>query len=746
MATSSDISSTLEAGSVQELVRALRKHWPAIIALTALGAGIGLLYARSSSKVYEATSLVEIDPQATQPLGEKGSDMLNMGAGMFWDTRDYYETQYKLISSDRVLGMAVRELGLIADPEFAPRRNGDGHALEDAIGALRGRLIVDPQKGSRLVLIRVDDTKPERAKRLCDAVASAYVQQNLDTAIGGTGDAVVWLNGQLDHIKLDLEKSENALFDFKRDNDLPSTSINDAANMLRVEMQELDTALTHTRTKKQELLARYSELSKVNPDTPDQLSASELLSSPFLLELRRQYEGAQQDLATVLGNGKGENHPAAKSAAEKVRIARDALMSEIRNIQGAVERDLAVVNREETGEARLFEETRKRAVDLNMKEIEFHRLDRAKDQNEKLYELLLERSKESDVARMTKANNIRVVDEAVQPEHPIRPRSMLITIVGTIIGLLAGSALTWLREQLDSSTKTPEDVEQKLNTTFLGLLPEYDDEGDAGEKRKGSRRRRRHAEREVLKSRDLVVHARPLSGVAEAARSIRTNLLFMNPDRPFRTMLVTSAAPSEGKTTVVCSLAIALAQGGQRVCVIDCDLRRPRLHRIFGREGDPGITSVLLGEATLDDVTKPTQIRNLWSVPAGHIPPNPADILHSARFKRLVGELAERFDRVVIDSPPVVAVTDATILSTLVDGVLFVIRAFATPREVSAHGLRALRDVDAPIAGAVLNAVNPRRRDGSYYYRYYYYRNNYGPRTEQPAVQPDEGEDAASPN
>jgi polysaccharide biosynthesis transport protein len=222
-----------------------------------------------------------------------------------------------------------------------------------------------------------------------------------------------------------------------------------------------------------------------------------------------------------------------------------------------------------------------------------------------------------------------------------------------------------------------------------------------------------------------VVHEAPLSGIAEAARSIRTNLMFMNPDHPYKRLLVSSAAPSEGKTTVACSIAIALAQGGQRVCLVDCDLRRPRLHRIFSRTGEAGVTNVIVGDATVDEVAKPTMVKNLWSVPAGPTPPNPADMLHSERFKKFLADLGDRFDRVVIDSPPVVPVTDSAIISTLVDGTVFVVRAFATSRHLSRQGLRSLRDVDSPVVGVVLNAVNLNRREYNYSYQYYYHREGY---------------------
>ncbi len=709
-----------------DVLHAIRKHWTLVTACVVLACGLALLYGKSQRKVYQATSMLEINPHAAQPLGDKATDALDIGAGLSWDTREYYETQYRIITSDRVLSAVVRDLSLTNDYDFLGTQTPPATpaTVEDVAGLLRGRVSVDPVKYSRLVLIHAEDTDPKRAKRVCDAVAAAYIEQNLGIAVNSSSDAVVWLSGQLDHVKQDLERNENALYEFKQKNDLPSTSINEASNMLRLEMQELDTSLTHTRTKKQEAAARFTELTNVSPDDPDQLPASELLASPFLQSVRTQYQDALRERASLVGEGKGDDHPLVKKANERVATAKTALLSEVRNIQGAVERDLAIVTRQEAGEAGLFEAVRRRAVDLNMKEIEYHRLDRARDQNEKLYDLLRERLKESDLARMMKVNNVRIVDSAAEPKGPIRPNVSVNVGMGLFVGLLLGVGLAWLRQQLDSSVKTPDDLEQKLGVTFLGLLPELQ---AADVPRQGRRRRRGGGGTGADLPADegpieLVVQSRPLSGIAEAARSIRTNLIFMNPDRPYRKVLVTSAAPSEGKTTVACSIAVALAQGGQRVCIVDCDLRRPRLHRIFDRAGDAGVTNVIVGETTVDEVAKPTGIPNLWSIPAGPTPPNPADMLHSERFRKFMDDLSARFDRVIIDSPPLVAVTDSAIISTLVDGTVFVVRAFKTSKHVSAQGLRALRDVDAPVIGAVLNAVNVNRHEYSYYYRYYYYK------------------------
>ena len=705
------------------LLRAVRKSWPIVAASLALAVGGTLLYTKSATKIYECKTLVEIDSHVPQPLsGEAGHATLEIGSGLIWDDHVYYETQYKIISSDRVLSGAVRDLGLANDPEFthvAP--GGRAPTIEEATAMLRGMVVVEPIKYSQLVWIKVDGPNPAQARRISDAIANAYIEQNLQTALSATSDAFVWLSGQLDHIRQDLEHDEDALYEFKRKNDLPSTSINEQSNMLRVEMQELDLALTHTRTKKEELAARHEVLSKVSADTADQLPASEFLTSPFLQGMRGQYQLAVKERLSAIAEGKGENHPLVKGAEERAAEMREALLAEVRNIKGAVEKDLAIVTREEAGDLALFEETRRRAVDLNMKEIEYHRLDRTRDQNEKLYGVLLQRMKESDLARMMRVNNIRVVDRATESLDPIRPRSSVNLTLGFFVGLVVGAALAWARDQLDSSLKTPDEVESELGVTFLGLLPEVDD-ADQDRKRRSRRRRQAPSAVTAPSAVELVVHSRPLSGIAEAARSIRTNLLFMNPDHPYRTLLVTSAAPSEGKTTIACSLAIALAQGGQRVCIVDCDLRRPRLHRIFDRLADKGVTNVLVGDATIDDVALPTVVDNLWSIPAGPIPPNPADVLHSEAFRRFLVDLAAKFDRVIIDSAPLVAVTDSAIISTQTDGTVFVVRAFKTSKHLSAQGLRVLRDVDARIVGAVLNAVDLNRQEYSYYYHYHYYK------------------------
>ena len=729
---------------IMSSLRAVRKHWAIVVGLVLLCGAASLAYSKTLPKIYEAASLLEFDPDVIKPLGNKADPMVGWSA--VWDTREYYETQYRIMQSDRVMSAVVRDLSLQNDANFLGYTPTAPAPLDATIANLRGRITIDPVKGSRLVLVKVQDTRPDQARRLSDAVARAYIQQNLDKMISATGDTVVWLSGQLDHFKQELEQTENSLHDFKRQNDLPSSTLEDLSKMIRLEMQEYDSALSRTRLRRSELNARHAELAKITSENPDQVPASELLANAFLGGLRIQYQAATRERAELIAEGKGENHPAVRKADEKLSLAKTHLLAEIKNIQGAVARDLAIIERQEGGEAGLYENARKKAVELNLKELEFHRLDRMRAQNEKLYAVLLEQMKEADLRRMMNTNNIRLVDNAKEPEVPIAPRVATNVGIALLIGLVLGLGLAILREQLDNTLKTPEDVEHRLGVTFLGLLPDIAEE-DLPAPANGSKRRRRRATPSEFAP-ELLVHERPTSGIAEAARSLRTNLMFMNPDHPYRRLLVTSAAPAEGKTTVAVSIAVSLAQGGQRVCIIDCDLRRPRLHRIFDRVGDIGIMNAIMGEATVEEVAKPTVVPNLSCIPCGPIPPNSADVVSSEKFRRLLDEISTKFDRVVLDSPPIVAVTDSAIVSTLVDGVVFVVRAFKTSVNLCRSGLRTLQDVDAPIAGAVLNAVNLNRHEYNYYHYYYYKREGYAPLPTAPGSSPSLGDhpQASPPN
>lgn len=702
------------------LLRLVRKHWAVAVGVAVVVTLAVAFYTLGQKRIYEATASIQFDPNPPRPLGAKVETIVELGSGAVWDTREYYETQYQIITSMKVALAVVAELGLHRDAAFlqnlpadVPPQGGpvaQGVTQEIAAEVLKGRLRVDPVKGSRLALVRYQDADPERTARVLKSVVKTYVDQNVDDAEASTSSASDWLHVQLEGVRKALEDSENGLHEFKESKNILSVAFDDQSNMLREQMVQLNSTLTSVRARREEIAARRAELAKVPANDPSALPATELLQSALLQDLRRAYLDAQRDRNSLAGAGKGANHPDALAAQARVDITKTALLEEIRNIQGALDRDLAVVKRQEGGLSGLFDAAQKKALELNKLEIEFNRLRRTKDNNEKLYSLLLERTKETDLTGKLRVNNIRIVDAPRTPRGAIKPNVPTNIAAGLAFGILLGVAAAMGLAAADRTIKVPDDVERGLGATFLGLIPEIEESGSA---RKG---RRRHFQ--TTGSPELIVHDAPMSGIAEASRSIRTNLMFMAPDKPYRTLLVTSAGPAEGKTTMACCLAIAMAQAGKRVLLVDCDLRRPRLHRIFKTSNDEGLTSALLDGQPSQKVHQ-SVVPNLSVLVAGPIPPNPAELLQSEKFRALLERLQGEYDQVILDSSPIVAVTDATILSTLVDATVVVVRAFRTRRDLAQHALRSLADVSATVAGVVLNAVNLHRHEYKYSYQYY---------------------------
>ncbi len=712
-----------EGGSFDAVIvwRTVRKHWATALAAALLISASVAFYTLGQTKIYESTAVLHFDPNPPRPLGGKVEAVVELGSGPVWDTREYMETQYQIIQSMKVSQSVVAELGLQRDaafiynlPKEAPIPKMAQLSEEQAAEVLKARLKVEPVKGSRLAVVRLQDANPERAQRVLAAVADTYVRQNIETAVEATVSANGWLNEQMNKLKGDLETSEMALHDYKKNNNLLSAAFDDRSNMLREQMGQLNQLLTAVRAKGKEAQARRDQVAKIKLDDPSEMPAFELLQSPLLQQLRGQYNEAKRQKEALLGGGKGPEYDEVKATDRRIAEARRGILAEVKNIQGALDRDLASVRQQEGGLAGLFEQSKKEALELNLLEIEYNRLRRSKENNEKLYSLLLERTKESDLARMLNVNNVRVLDRPRMPRGPVRPNVPLNIGVGILMGLLIGIGTAMARAMMDRTLKTPEDVEQVLGVSFLGLIPELEasKEVPAGPKQK---RRNRGGSQG---GRELIVHEMPTSGIAEASRSIRTNILFTAPDKPYKVMLVTSAAMGEGKTTVACCIAIAMAQTGKSVVLVDCDLRRPRLHRIFKQTSDVGLTTALVEDNNVDHAAE-TDIPNLSVYVAGPHPPNPAELLQSERFKTVLKRLMGKYDYVILDSPPVLAVTDAAVLSTLVDGVVMVTRAFQTRKELSQHALRRLTDVGAHVAGVVLNAVNLTKDEYKYSYQYY---------------------------
>lgn len=717
-----------QPASIAAVWHALRKYWPISVAVALVVMLSVAFYTMGQTKIYRSTATIQVDPSAPKPLGKDVQTVVDMGAGDWFANHEYLETQYKIIQSKRVALAVVERLGLHRDVSFLrnlpPRPGIVGETVSEDLASeiLRSRLSVEPVKDSRLAYVRLEDASPERAQRILTTLIDTYISQNLDDTLASVNAAVEWLRSQLDKLKVDLESSEMALHDFKEQKNILALEVDEQTNTLKDQLRQLSAALTAARAKRQELVAKRGELLKADVDDPRSITAPELLASPLVTTLRQHYESAIRERDEQLGRNKGPNHVDVRSAEAAVQAARAAVLAEVRNIRRAAERELAAAAKEEGGLSALLAEAQRRAVEVNLLEIQYAGLRRDRENNQKLYSLVLERTKETDLQRLLRVNNLRIVDAPDLPHAAIRPRIPLMMLSAIVAGLVSALGVALGLVALDRTLKTPEDTEAELGLTCLGLLPLLDERGGQGGTYGRKRRIKRAARLNIPP--EMVVHRAPTSNVAEAARAVRTNLMFMSTDDPIRALLVTSANPSEGKTTVACAIAIAIAHAGHRTLLVDCDLRRPRIHRVFGHTGEVGLTTALLDESALDRAIMPSEVPNLSILPAGPIPPNPADLMHSERFRTLIKELRGRFDRVIFDSSPVAPVTDATILSAYVDATMLVVRAFVTRKDMARHALRSILDIGSKVAGVVINAVDFSRHE--YKYATYYGRYGYG--------------------
>lgn len=707
------------------LLHVVRRGWLWLVLFALVGGCISAFYSLGQTKIYSASTTIQIDPHPPSPLGSDIQSVEEIGAGMFWDTQQYYRTQYEILRSRKLAADTVKRLGLQNDVTFILNKSPGSELPPDAPqpstdaaqGAVQSRLSVNAIKDSRLVEVSFTDADPARAERILRTLVELYIDNNVDTVLTSTENAAEWLNVQLTKLRTELDDRETALHEYKRSNQLLSVSINDQNGLLREEITHVGNALTHVRTEIESLAARREQLSKLESVDAAHLPSAEFLNSGVITSLRGQIVNAKSEREELVRAGRGPNHPLVLGNQGLIDELTTALHAEVANIRAALDAELETKRREEAGLMRLQGRATTRALDLNALGLEYRRLERARENTEKLYSVVLERTKESDITRFMRFNNIRVLDEAESSGAPVYPRTPVNVAFGIVVGLGAGFLLALGRTYFDRTFHGPTEVEETLKTPILAVLPKTIHNGNRDAKRPRSRRR-------AGASNELLVHEKPASNIAEAARALRTNLTLSAPDKPLKKLLVTSGGPYEGKTTVACWIATTLAQTGKSVLLMDCDLRKPRMHKVFERTNESGLTAVLLEPEMLDKLDLRTQVPNLSLLVAGPSVPNPAELLHSERFAKFLGLLEKKYDCIVLDSPPVAAVTDATILSTLVDGTLLVVRAHATYRELAKQAIRMLRDVSNTTLGVVLNATDLDRGGyGNYRYQYYYYSN-----------------------
>lgn len=717
---------------IQKYLQILLKRKFIILVILFITFGATAVWTYSRPRIYRASTTVLIDQKAPQVLGNQVNEVVDMSTGTFWRNKEYMETQRKIITSTTIARKVAERLQLAGNQTFwgpasrNKKANTKPHTLEEAAKLLNGIVTATPFRDSNIIEISIDHQSPELAARLTNTVAQTYLDHNIEYKLSSTSGAVKWLSDQLDDLKKQLETAEMSLYEFKKDHNIISVSLEDKQSILARQIEKVTDALTDIRMKRMAIDAQRKQIliakEKNSDKDPLQLAVGPVMESSVIQKLKEVYVDENRKYM-ALKEKYLERHPQVLEQKAKVDASRRDLVREVNNVLNSLESRFRELRDNEAQIAGALQAAKDEALDLNKREVAYQRLKREQENTAKLYSLVLTRMKESDLSGQLRVSNLRLLDPAVEPKLPISPRVRINLIVGLILGLILGFVVAFTVDALDNSIKSQEDVEEIPGLVFLGLMPRIPGSIIS------SKGKRPDPKPEL----DLIVHRNPKSPIAESCRAIRTNILFASTDKSMKSLVLTSPGPKEGKTTTAVSIAIAMAQSGGRVLIVDTDLRRPRLHKIFGVPGVEGITSILLGSAKIEEVIKSTEVPDLFILPCGPVPPNPAEICQGERFKTLLDELTKRFDKVILDSPPVMLVTDAVILSRIVDGTLVVARTSKTSRMSLRETVRHLNDVGGHLLGTVLNDMDLEKGGYGYYryrrygyYRYGYKRYGYG--------------------
>jgi len=695
--------------------RMLLKHWLLIAAVLILAIAIGVGVTLLTKPIYTATATIQIDREAARVVNDIQTLDNREASGQ---ADEFFQTQHAIIKSRVISQDAVRESGLARDPVVlkalgfeAPKgATAGGSQLEEAvIGTIQQKLVVSPVQRSRIVAVSIDTYDANASARIVNAISESFIQSPLKRRMERSAGARAFLQGQMETAKEKLEESERQLAAYARARQMISIPSGDdkggSTSLAGSSLAATNSALNTARAARYRAEARWNTVSQADGGVP-----VEVLQSPLIQMLKQQQTKLDTDYLALSGTYTPGGRIANQSGLEENRQSRADLDKQIeretQNIKNAIRDQYQVALAEERNLERTVNGLRNSVMDLRDRNVDYDIISRERDTNRSTYETLLRSYQDIGVAGDIKANNVSILDRALPPGFPSKPEPIRNLITAGLLGLMVGIGLAFVLELLDESIRTPEDVEKKLGLTLLGTIPRLD---------------RGVAPREALA--DL------RSPFAEAYYSVRTALQFSTNEGAPRSLLVTSARPSEGKSTSATAIAQNFARLGMRVLLIDADLRNPSLHRSFGVENSAGLSNYLTGGKSLEDLVRGTDTPNLYFLPCGPLPPNPAELLAGPRLQSLLADGDRNFDIVVIDGPPVMGLADAPLLASWAIGTLLVVEAGGTGRNLAKIAVRRLGVGNSRLLGVLLTKFDARKSSYGYGYGYgYAYDYDYGAR------------------
>lgn len=708
----------------------VRRRWT-VISVVLIAAALSLIISFVTRPVYKARGTVMIEKE---PNILSFEDIFQIET--FRD--DYFQTQYKLLQSRSLAERTIDRLKLWEKKEFSGSKAATADDLKNPVFKQKmvdkflSRLEVRPIRMTRLVEVAFKAHDPALASDCVNALFDSFVDLNIEAKYETTEQATEFLSEQIEELKKDISQKEQELQNYGQEKDI--VILSDKETTMLDKIGELNKALTEAQIDRVRKESYYNGIKNASPDF-----IPEAMNNPLIQRLREDYLKLSREYAKMQEKFQPE-YPEMQRLKAELDSARELLQNETQRLVKAAYADYQAALKKEISLKELFEQQKEEAFRLNSNAILYNSLKIELENKKNLLESLLKRQSETGVSARLKGlrtSNIRIVDRADLPLRPDSPRKVRNLLLAIFLGLFGGLGLALVMEYLDNTVKSAEDVERYSGLPTLGVVPVFDEDAtlnghyyayrsaedeDEGKKRKKKARERvEQAEaesEEEPRSIELISHFAPDSTFAESYRSLRTALLLSGPLASLKSLIITSPLPNEGKSVTISNLAVSLAQMEKKVLLVDADLRRPKQHRIFNLKNHDGLSNYLTMGLDLDRMIKTTLVPSLYLINSGPVPPNPAELLGSDRMKGLLERLKAAFDFILIDTPPILSVTDSQVLGRMVDGLVLVVQADRTPKEALRQSREIIDLLQLKTYGVVINALNLDNR--GYYHRHYY--------------------------